>query len=515
MKRNSAYFLLECLVVLLTAGCAQVRSVSGGELDTAPPVVLSSPHLMTNWSGSSFDIEFDEYVQVNNPRQQLLVSPPLNQVQVKATPKGIRVSWNDTLRANTTYVFNFGDCIADIHENNILSNYVCAFSTGAQLDSCSTMGLAKIAEKDSLASNIRIIVHENDSAYRLKGVTPLYMGRTNEQGAFAIPYMRPGQYVLSAVGDVNNNARWDEGEMMSLPMKIHLPDTNAALLFLSTPLSRSQTGVSYRNTNGIYISAKVPHHLYLTASTTNQNDTLHAVRDLDSLYWDMRGTKGDEVYFQYSNGITDTLSINNKLSERFPVITHAPSRIGISDSLCLFSPLPLDSVNGSALVVMNDTLEVPSRTKIRDRQFISIQADWKAGEKYSILGQRGCFNAAGLASDSIQFTVEVLSDKTSGGIRVQLDSCMTQADTPLILQVVSKNGRVVKAQTLHRLHTVDVPQLEMGDYRILLIYDEDRNGAFTPCNPNTSQQAERVVAYGQGIQIRPNWTTTITWQGCR
>ena len=515
MKRNSAYLLIECLVALLAAGCAQVRSVSGGELDTAPPVVLSSPHLMTNWSGSSFDIEFDEYVQVNNPRQQLLVSPPLNQVQVKATPKGIRVNWNDSLRANTTYVFNFGDCIADIHENNILSNYVCAFSTGAQLDSCTTVGLAKIAASDSVAANIRIFVHANDSGYRIKGVTPLYMGRTNAQGAFVIPYMRPGQYVLSAIGDVNNNARWDDGEMMSLPWSIQLPDTNAALLSLSAPLSTSQTGVSYRNTSGIYISAKVPHHLYLNTCTSNQNNTLTAVRDLDSLYWDMRGIKGDEVYFKYSNGITDTLSINNNLRERFPVLSHVPPRIGLHDSLCLFSPLPIDSVNGTALVVMNDTLEVSSRIKIRDSQFISIHADWIPGEKYSVKGKRGCFNAAELASDSIQFTVEVLSDKTSGGIRVQLDSCMTQADTPLILQVVSKNGSVVKAQTLHRLSMVDIPQLEMGDYRILLIYDEDRNGAFTPCNPNTSQQAERVVAYGQGIQIRPNWTTTITWQGCR
>ena len=63
---------------LLMVGCAQVRSVSGGTKDSLPPRVLNvSPDSLSVWfDRSSFQVTFDEYIQLRNVQQELLVSPP-------------------------------------------------------------------------------------------------------------------------------------------------------------------------------------------------------------------------------------------------------------------------------------------------------------------------------------------------------------------------------------------------------------------------------------------------------
>ncbi len=49
--------------------------------------------------------------------------------------KYILIQWEDTLKANTTYNFNFGNSIADNNEGNVLPYYNFVFSTGSTIDS--------------------------------------------------------------------------------------------------------------------------------------------------------------------------------------------------------------------------------------------------------------------------------------------------------------------------------------------------------------------------------------------
>ncbi|MFM7729607.1 MAG: DUF2141 domain-containing protein [Flavobacteriales bacterium] len=514
MKRRHAYQILAGICLLFLAACAQVRSVSGGEKDVDPPQVIASPHLKTGWTASSFDIEFDEYVQVSNPKQQLLVSPPLAQVQVKTTPKGIRVSWQDTLRTNTTYVFNFGECISDVHEGNILSEYVCAFSTGSALDSCAIHGLVKIAERDSAAGNIRIFIHDTDSSYRKKGSKPLYSGRSNTTGEFSIPYLKPGTYFMSALSDDNNNARWDDGELMSLPQEIELPDTNSHVLHLSRPINAKNTGISYRILGGQYYAAYVPRTRVLVSSTTDIGQTLPAYRNEDSVYWDIRGMEGSAWYAEYEGGLRDTIELQRKPSEIFPIIPHTPKRIGPSDTLFLLSPLPLDSVHASGFSIRCDSLTVPFSVQLRDQHQMLVTGNWIPGKKHLVTGSSGFLQSASSSSDSLNFAFEILNEKTSGGVQLMLDSCLAGMGAQRVLQVVSKTGGLVKALRLEERMSITLPCLEIGEYRMFLLFDEDGNGVFTPCDPFLQHQAERVIALESSIQVRPNWMTSIRW-GCR
>ena len=107
---NARYQIALFFTLLLAAGCAQVRSISGGEKDTTPPTVMSAfPQSNTlHFESSSFVVLFDEYIQLRDLQKELLVSPPLRKTPtVKVQKLGMEVSLDDTLKAQTTYIFQF------------------------------------------------------------------------------------------------------------------------------------------------------------------------------------------------------------------------------------------------------------------------------------------------------------------------------------------------------------------------------------------------------------------------
>ena len=113
--------------------CAQQGSPSGGPRDEDPPVVLESEPLnySTNFEAKKIRISFDEYIVLENVNQQLIVSPPMEeQPTVKLRKKTIIIEFEEELLPNTTYTFNFGDAIKDLHEGNKLQNFEYVFSTG-------------------------------------------------------------------------------------------------------------------------------------------------------------------------------------------------------------------------------------------------------------------------------------------------------------------------------------------------------------------------------------------------
>ena len=99
-------WMLACIVL---ASCAQVGSPSGGPKDETPPELISAlPALgATEVGNQRLVLEFDEYVKASNWRSQLLVSPPLDgAVELEVRGREVWVSWDEALRAQTTYVFN-------------------------------------------------------------------------------------------------------------------------------------------------------------------------------------------------------------------------------------------------------------------------------------------------------------------------------------------------------------------------------------------------------------------------
>ena len=71
--------------------CARRGSPSGGPIDETPPkVVRLEPNQKTlNFNSDRIRIYFDEYIKLNELRDQLVVSPPLEQSKYLISPQGL------------------------------------------------------------------------------------------------------------------------------------------------------------------------------------------------------------------------------------------------------------------------------------------------------------------------------------------------------------------------------------------------------------------------------------------
>ena len=101
---------LQIFTLLFLVSCAQQSSPTGGAKDIEPPKVLESvpPNFSLNYIGNSIELKFDEYVQINNLKEQLLVTPSLKfPLEFQLVGKKLKITFIDSLQPKTTYQFNF------------------------------------------------------------------------------------------------------------------------------------------------------------------------------------------------------------------------------------------------------------------------------------------------------------------------------------------------------------------------------------------------------------------------
>lgn len=186
---------------------------SGGPRDQDPPRVLESypSNYSIRFKAKKIQITFDEYIVLENVNQELIVSPPMEEKpEVKLRKKTLIIQFEEELKENTTYTFNFGNAIKDLHEGNKLQNYEYVFSTGEVLDSMSVRGnlrYAETLEKPKEAIHVMLYTDLRDSVPLTE--IPLYVGRSNDSGVFNVNNLRPDTYKVFALKDGNNNLLFD------------------------------------------------------------------------------------------------------------------------------------------------------------------------------------------------------------------------------------------------------------------------------------------------------------------
>lgn len=157
-------------------------------------------------------ISFDEYIQLKDIYQELVISPPLEEKPMAYLKnKSLVVEFPEkTVFDTTTYTLNFGNSIADNNEGNVLRGYEYVFSLKNYIDSMSVEGRVVnsfnyVPDKDRMF--VMLYRNLNDSA-PLKE-RPQYICRTNEAGYFSIHNIQTGKYRLFALKDANSNMKYD------------------------------------------------------------------------------------------------------------------------------------------------------------------------------------------------------------------------------------------------------------------------------------------------------------------
>ncbi|MCC8176034.1 MAG: Ig-like domain-containing protein [Bacteroidales bacterium] len=213
--KNTMRVLAGVVIAVLMAACASMGRPEGGPKDVTPPVFVSSkpaPNTL-NYTDPRVVITFDENIKVEDVLNKVVISPAqVQQPSVTASGRRLIVDIKDTLKPETTYTLDFSDAIRDLNEGNILDGFAMAFSTGDVLDTLQISGMVLQAENLEPAQGMLVGVYSNLADSAITTLPLERIARTNQLGQFTVRNLKPGDYRIFALNDLNRDLHWDRSE---------------------------------------------------------------------------------------------------------------------------------------------------------------------------------------------------------------------------------------------------------------------------------------------------------------
>jgi len=503
---------------LMLGACARMGQPEGGKKDTVPPKVVAAtpPSGTVNFHGDKIIIRFDELIQLDNPLQKVVFSPPLSKKTV-IKPTGypdrkIEIRFKEPLRPNTTYTVFFGDAIKDFHEGNVLQNYSYVFSTGPQLDSLRLSGKVVSLPEGKLPDNVIVGLYpvKNFSDSLIYRRPPYYLTKAGMQGRFELRNLAAGDYYLIAFADENKNLTYQPGDerIAFLPKPVHLPSDSAHTLYLfAEPKRFNLKDIQARSarhwvasfegdTRGIhpavpgktlkdYISGDNQWHLWIKPVSKGEKTEFLFLRQGDTLA---------RLRRQIAEQPVDTFVVKWDKNELYPI-----------DSLRLLTNMPLTRLTSS------DGIRITPRHP-KDRWRIDRQGLWifypaPATEREKIVLEimPGTLeNFAGLTNpDTLRQTVRLRPVTETGNYT------LIWKDRPagtIVAELTGPKGeKTVRRQVKERDSVFVFRYLPPGKYRLRFIIDLNGNGRWDEGSWRERRLPEPVVFYNKPIEIRARW----------
>lgn len=211
MKAITRYIFILSLIVV--AGCARMGTPDGGWYDETPPRVIGTSPAdgSTNVKDRRFVIRFNEYIQLDNPTEHVVVSPYQEEApDIRNLGKHLVIKLNDSLKANTTYTIDFSKAITDLNEDNPLGNYTYTFSTGDVIDSLEVSGYVLDAETLQPVKGILCGMYSNptDTCFQTCGLERI--GKSTDSGRFTVRGLSQQTYSIYALQDMEGDCMYTQ-----------------------------------------------------------------------------------------------------------------------------------------------------------------------------------------------------------------------------------------------------------------------------------------------------------------
>ena len=225
--------VLPVMAAGLLAACASMGRPQGGPRDMTPPVyVRSNPAPgQLNVSNPKIVVEFDENVSIDDAMNKVVVSPAQRTTPaVSSLGKRITVELRDSLIPNTTYTIDFSDAIRDLNESNVLDGFAMDFATGDSIDSLRISGMVFDASNLEPAQGMLVGAYSNLSDTAITTLPLERITKTNQLGQFTLRNLKPGQYHIFALNDMNRDYHWDRSEDVAFYGGVVTPTSERVLV---------------------------------------------------------------------------------------------------------------------------------------------------------------------------------------------------------------------------------------------------------------------------------------------
>ena len=556
IMRKGIIILLASLALI---GCAN-RGIGpqGGPRDSIPPLPLKSTpeNGSVNFTGKRIEVTFNEYLQLDNIGQNLLMSPPQQHApEVKARGKRLIINFTDSLRDSTTYTIDFGDAVCDYNEKNPLHNYSFGFSTGPTIDTLFTSGYVLNAEDNKPLYGITVGIHDDLSDTAFTKHPFLRIARTDSMGYYRINNMRAGTYRLYAVDDVSRDYRLTPGEALAFaderitvngPDTVAIPDSALMRLYLfksqQQRLYLKRTLRDQQHLVRLLFSASpdsmpqiralddsVAYHVHYSphGDTTMIWLTDSATIGRDSLYFEARYRTTDSLF--HLEWYTDTIRaiwraprMSEKALEaqkrrnrnrRLEIRTNARRDFEIYDTLRITCSTPLASIEQEHMHLFEhiDTIYKPVPFALAPYDTLplqlTVQADLKPNGQYELRLDSGALHDVyGVTHIAGTYQLQVKTPSDYSTLKVKIQPFDPQAQ----IQVLNSKGEVLREQPAEAEGTLFL-YLAADTYRLRLYIDKNGDRHWTTGSWDEHRQPEPVYNNPNPIQTKSNWDFEEEW----
>lgn len=448
-------------MAVFNSGCANIIPPQGGPRDSLPPLLQKAdPADSTrNFTDNKITFTFDEFVEVQNISENLMMSPlPKNTPVVDYKLKTVTLKLKDSLEANTTYTFDFGNAIRDNAEGNVLKNFTYTFSTGKYIDSLQLKGKVILAETGKADSTIIVMLHTSSDDSAVIKEKPRYITKVDANGSFTFSNLPPKTYYLYALKDEGGTKRYLSNKQL--------------FAFANKPVQTQE-----KNDSLI---------LYAYASKPAEQPLTNVVSP------GIRTRPGN-------NANDKELKYLTTLSDGFQDL--------LSDFYMTFD-LPLRSFDSTKIRLYTDTLFTPANPysfkKDSTGKKILLIHNWKENTQYHIITDKDfAEDTAGkklLKTDTLSFKTK---KKTDYGILKIKFRNLDMTKNPVLIFL--SNGTPVKSYPLPSADYSSALFLP-GEYELRILYDLNKNGRWDPgqffgkhLQPEIGKPIERK------INVKPGW----------
>ncbi|MCE3074900.1 Ig-like domain-containing protein [Chryseobacterium gwangjuense] len=529
-------FLLFVAAFLLHS-CARLGSPIGGPKDSLAPKFLSS-NIDTTRVNVSRDLkelrlDFDEYITLKDINKNLIISPPIKNIK-RIIPSNIAnkfllIQWTDTLQANTTYNFNFGNSIADNNENNVLKYYNFAFSTGEKIDDLYISGEIKdaLATKKSNGDNkmvVGLFQVKDTMNYRQK---PYYITKVDDDGYYELNYLSPGKYKIVAFEDENGNSVYDKGKE-KIGFQKEVVDVSKSISGLNMKVYPSKKTLKYLETK------EMPGGVTMTFEGHPENVKILSLNDklkgikvthtpksdtakvwFDAVKSDIGQTANENLKFSYDAGIKDS-ALTASLFYRYNTknkmtISNGNALLAPKSDLVITSNYIIDTINPEKWTLKKDSLttqEFTAKISETNPYQILVTSNFEPGKKYQLtVPSKTISSYYDKIADPYRFDFEADKVENYGSLTFRLTNAPV-AD--YWIQLLDSSDKVVY-QKYTKGDFVKFDILKPGEYITRILVDNNGNKYWDEADLDKDIFAEDSYVYFKQSVVRPLWDSNEDW----
>ena len=527
LKKIQSLFLI--VLVLSFSQCAKKGRPSGGPKDEDAPLFVTAdpPYESINFDKDEINIYFDEYIKLKDINKQLIISPPLNPnnpslISPQGSPsKYINIKILDTLLANSTYIFDFGNSVQDNNESNTLERFKYVFSTGKYIDSLTLEGNVKNSFKSENIENIKLLLYRLDSSYTDSAIykrKPDYVTSTLDSSNYKFSNLRKGNYLLVALKDLRSdyvfNPKTDEigflKDTISLPRDSIV--TSVVSIFKEElpyifkrgkELRKGQLIFGYEGkTSNLKIEtlSSVPDDFQTIIFPEKGKDTLnlwHSPIEKDSLIFKVSNNNSsiDTVIVKLRKKKIDSLEIKKLTS----------GVLDYNDTLFFATNNPIVKLDISKINFVDaDSTSIPFSPFISKKESkFGFIFEKKFKTSYNLnLYPNALTDIFKTSNDTIKYRFRTRSLEDYGEIVLVIQNPKM---TPTIIQLIETNDKTVAQEITSSSETISFKYLTPKKYKIRIIYDTNNNGKWDTGSYLQKQQPEPVEYFSEIQEVRANW----------